>query len=264
MSVWECSSTALGALVDALLGDRDPARAKDVYDELCAEIAAVDAESVVFNWECCSGCNDAGFVDTALVMRTGALLLAPGHLLMFSDFGLGAAPRALWPARPPLARGVLSRLSDPAPTPPRSSPRVPLAARGQRRPRRTPLRRTDARPAPGAPARSGGVGLRGGPRSGGGGVRRHRPRAALSPAPFTASAPHSRRLPPLRRRSRRRRRPSISAAASRRGVARARRRGTPPLARPPCEHRAPIFTGAHPWRRPPRHRSRTAPATSRP
>lgn len=90
VSVWECSSTALGALVDALLGDRDPARAKDVYDELCAEIAAVDAESVVFNWECCSGCSDAGFVDTALVMRTVEVLLARGHLLMFSDFSLKA------------------------------------------------------------------------------------------------------------------------------------------------------------------------------
>jgi len=106
VSVWECSSTALGPLLDALLGDRDPARAADAYDELCAELTAVDAESVVFNWECCGGCSDAGFVDTALVMRAVEVLLARGFTLMFSDFSLkallgawrsGAAAGALGP-----------------------------------------------------------------------------------------------------------------------------------------------------------------------
>ena len=106
VSVWECSSTSLGPLLDALLGDRDPARAADVYDALGAEIAAVDAESVVFNWECCGGCCDAGFVDTALVMRAVEVLLGRGFTLMFSDFSLkallgawraGAAAGALGP-----------------------------------------------------------------------------------------------------------------------------------------------------------------------
>ena len=89
VSVWECSSGALGPLLDALLGDR-PARAGDAYGELCAEIASVDAESVVFNWECCGGCSDAGFVNTALVMRAAEVLLARGFTLMFSDFSLKA------------------------------------------------------------------------------------------------------------------------------------------------------------------------------
>lgn len=106
VSVWECSATSLGPILDALLGDRDPARAADVYDELGAELAAVDAESVVFNWECCGGCSDAGFVDTALVMRAVEVLLGRGFTLMFSDFSLkallgawraGAAAAALGP-----------------------------------------------------------------------------------------------------------------------------------------------------------------------
>lgn len=89
VSVWECSSTALGPLLDTLLGDR-PAHAEDAYAELAAEIASVDAESVVFNWECCGGCSDAGFVDTALVMRAVEALIARSFTLMFSDFSLKA------------------------------------------------------------------------------------------------------------------------------------------------------------------------------
>merc|ERR1712086_805144 len=54
---------------------------------------AVQADSVVFNWECCSGCSDMGFQDesvspivTPLVKR----LLDRGHMVMFSDFSLKA------------------------------------------------------------------------------------------------------------------------------------------------------------------------------
>ncbi len=105
-SVWECSSSALRAVIDELLGDVGVGPRTGPVAELCAEITEVNSDSVVFNWECCSGCSDAGFVDTALAMRAADVLTARGFTLMFSDFSLkaliaawgkGAAPRSFGP-----------------------------------------------------------------------------------------------------------------------------------------------------------------------
>ena len=105
-SVWECSSAALRAVLDELLGDVGERRREGPVAELCAEITEVSPDSVVFNWECCSGCSDHGFTDTALTMRAADVLTARGFTLMFSDFSLkalisawskGAAPRSFGP-----------------------------------------------------------------------------------------------------------------------------------------------------------------------
>ncbi|MBI5512361.1 MAG: hypothetical protein HY909_01255 [Deltaproteobacteria bacterium] len=93
VSVWSCGTTSLAPLLERL--QREGAapgegEAEDPFAALYAELASVDVDSVVFNWECCSECTDAGFRDTALVLRAVEVLLARGHTLMFSDFSLKA------------------------------------------------------------------------------------------------------------------------------------------------------------------------------
>lgn len=98
VSVWEASTPALGALLDLLQSESAPTAPGDPVTELAAELAAVNADSVVFNWECCSGCSDAGFADTRVVLRAIEVLLSRGHTLMFSDFSLKALTGA-WSRR---------------------------------------------------------------------------------------------------------------------------------------------------------------------
>lgn len=90
VSVWESSTGALAGLLDHLQSERAPTTPGGPVAELAAELAAVNADSVVFNWECCSGCSDAGFASTAIVVRAVEVLLSRGHTLMFSDFSLKA------------------------------------------------------------------------------------------------------------------------------------------------------------------------------
>jgi hypothetical protein len=55
-----------------------------------ADIQAVQADSVVFNWECCSGCSSDHLECSAEVMKLVKHLLDRGHMVMFSDFSLKA------------------------------------------------------------------------------------------------------------------------------------------------------------------------------
>lgn len=90
VSVWEASTGALAALLDHLQGEHAPTASGNPVAELAAELTGVNPDSVVFNWECCSGCSDAGFADTGLVLRAIETLLSRGHTLMLSDFSLKA------------------------------------------------------------------------------------------------------------------------------------------------------------------------------
>jgi hypothetical protein len=73
--------------------DVKPRRAGgDAFDQLCQDIQEVDADSVVFNWECCSGCSEKGFGHqknnhAIPFMET---LIQHGHMVMCSDFSLKA------------------------------------------------------------------------------------------------------------------------------------------------------------------------------
>jgi len=57
---------------------------------LVRDIRSVARDSVVFNWECCSGCENQQFQDKVVVMDLTKLLLDAGHMVMFSDFSLKA------------------------------------------------------------------------------------------------------------------------------------------------------------------------------
>jgi hypothetical protein len=57
---------------------------------LARDVQAVQPDSVVFNWECCSGCAQEHFHNSSAVMALTKLLLDKGHMVMFSDFSLKA------------------------------------------------------------------------------------------------------------------------------------------------------------------------------
>lgn len=57
---------------------------------LIGDVQAVPPDSVVFNWECCAGCCQEHFHNSAVVMDLVKLLLGRGHMVMFSDFSLKA------------------------------------------------------------------------------------------------------------------------------------------------------------------------------
>lgn len=67
------------------------------FSLLMADIRSVDASSVVFNWECCSGCSHSKFNDDTegdecrvIVLDLMKILLDRGHMVMCSDFSLKA------------------------------------------------------------------------------------------------------------------------------------------------------------------------------
>eukprot|EP00732_Lithocolla_globosa_P005870 Lithocolla_globosa_v1_NODE_6383_length_1095_cov_5.152885.p3 type:complete len:131 gc:universal NODE_6383_length_1095_cov_5.152885:414-806(+) len=58
--------------------------------ELVNHLNDVDADSVVFNWECCGACSEKGFPKNSNVLALVKWLLDNGHMCMFSDFSLKA------------------------------------------------------------------------------------------------------------------------------------------------------------------------------
>mmetsp|Transcript_28377 Transcript_28377/g.67163 ORF Transcript_28377/g.67163 Transcript_28377/m.67163 type:complete len:263 (-) Transcript_28377:75-863(-) len=54
------------------------------------DVAKVNAESVVFNWECCGACTHNAFPDPDTTIRLAKLLLDRGHMCLFADFSLKA------------------------------------------------------------------------------------------------------------------------------------------------------------------------------
>jgi hypothetical protein len=70
-------------------------KGKEPSDQLIAklgrDILASDKECVVFNWECCSDCNDHQFGGiSAVVMDFTSFAIEKGWMSMFSDFSLKA------------------------------------------------------------------------------------------------------------------------------------------------------------------------------
>lgn len=60
------------------------------FRNLLRDLRVVEANSVVFNWECCSGISNENFSDAEVVMDLMQCLIARGHMVMCSDFSLKA------------------------------------------------------------------------------------------------------------------------------------------------------------------------------
>jgi hypothetical protein len=92
VAVYAVSPGALKYLTAALLDTPQtcPSNLAEPLRRLVADMRAVDSESVVVNWECCSGCSSQRFEDTSAVMNLVDVLIKKGHMVMFSDFSLKA------------------------------------------------------------------------------------------------------------------------------------------------------------------------------
>jgi len=82
---------ALRQLIE--LGDDAPiCQTQPDAASLVADLAAIDPASVVFNWECCSGCSGDSFAHWCASSTVALIgfLLSKGYMVMVSDFSLGA------------------------------------------------------------------------------------------------------------------------------------------------------------------------------
>jgi len=69
---------------------QEPSDLGELGSRLLADIGAVRPASVVFNWECCSGCTGDVFQESADTLTLVKLCLDRGHMVMCSDFSLKA------------------------------------------------------------------------------------------------------------------------------------------------------------------------------
>lgn len=94
VSVYAVSSSSLPHIAGELSGnpvqDRRSTALHRNLRRLIGDIRAVQPDSVVFNWECCTGCTQEHFYNSSLVMGLVKRLLDQGHMVMFSDFSLKA------------------------------------------------------------------------------------------------------------------------------------------------------------------------------
>jgi hypothetical protein len=94
VATYRASVASLPHIVGELLGNPPQgSRPSSLHRNLrrvIADIRQVQPDSVVFNWECCSGCGSDRFHDARIVLELVKHLLDRGHMVMFSDFSLKA------------------------------------------------------------------------------------------------------------------------------------------------------------------------------
>jgi hypothetical protein len=94
VATYRASVASLPHIVGELLGNppqgNRPSSLHRNLRRVIADIRQVQPDSVVFNWECCSGCGCDRFHDAKIVMDLVKHLLDRGHMVMFSDFSLKA------------------------------------------------------------------------------------------------------------------------------------------------------------------------------
>merc|ERR1711865_525412 len=99
VATYSASGRSLSHLLQALRDNSHDTLPDDSawrdFRQLLADIREVDAASVVFNWECCAGCQCEQFGDHTegqrpreIVMDLMEMLLQRGHMVMCSDFSL--------------------------------------------------------------------------------------------------------------------------------------------------------------------------------
>merc|ERR1711939_142299 len=91
VAVYKTSSDSLALILRAFQGDA-AALEDGAVAALMADIALVDNDCVVFNWECCGGCSEAGFPHSTapVALELMEALLSRGSMVMVSDFSLKA------------------------------------------------------------------------------------------------------------------------------------------------------------------------------
>jgi len=98
VAVYQMQPQSLEGMLDKMkkptqsIRDSDPAFIK-IVDAIYADMASLDPENVVFNWECCSSFSSSGFPGSSLKIVTMDLVqlaLERKHMVMFSDFALKA------------------------------------------------------------------------------------------------------------------------------------------------------------------------------
>ena len=100
VSTYSMSLFAVGKLHEYLSGAQVP---EGVWSQLVEDIRSVAADSVTFNWECCSACGDSGFCKARPSRSSRSSISSPsptihfisfalqsGFSVMFSDFSLKA------------------------------------------------------------------------------------------------------------------------------------------------------------------------------
>lgn len=94
VATYSASSSSLRHILGELSGHPVQGRRSTALHRnlrhIVADIQAVQPDSVVFNWECCSGCSSEHFEDCTDIMDGVKQLLDRGHMVMFSDFSLKA------------------------------------------------------------------------------------------------------------------------------------------------------------------------------
>lgn len=63
-------------------------------EQFALESKELDPESVLFNWECCSGClvgqKDYTFTNASIILKLMQYIIDHKHMMMFSDFAVKA------------------------------------------------------------------------------------------------------------------------------------------------------------------------------
>jgi len=88
VAVYQMHNESVGFLCATLTSQASGATG-DVA-QMFADVASIDADSFVVNFECCGGCSDRGFSDNARTQEAVKMLLDRGHMVMCSDFSLKA------------------------------------------------------------------------------------------------------------------------------------------------------------------------------
>lgn len=88
VAVYQMDNSSVGDLCDTLKNQASGAIG-DVA-QMFSDVASLEADLFVVNFECCGGCSDHGFTDNRRTQEAIKLLLDRGHMCMCSDFSLKA------------------------------------------------------------------------------------------------------------------------------------------------------------------------------
>merc|ERR1711991_1200099 len=90
IGLWSLCYANLAPLLAAVQGKKVEEDDAEIYAEVAGDIAQAEPSSVLLNFECCSGCSDAGFPAAADVYGCVRYFLDRGFQVCFGDFATKA------------------------------------------------------------------------------------------------------------------------------------------------------------------------------